>query len=230
MARIRTQQKGATRGYLIRFYTGGRERSFYLGKRYTERQANKICEIVGYLEQATNNPDDVALPKWVLNWISETTPEIRDKLANVELIRKPKRHTVSELWETFMKAKIDVEQSTLDIYGYTKHRFFAFFDRNIALNELDFGAIEQWKTFLRTDYKSPADGKPLAEATTALTLVKMRAVFNYGVKLGWLDANPIVGVDIGSFVNEANNRIPNTTVYWTLAPVRSGGRLSLSLE
>jgi len=218
MARIRKQCKGKTSGYLIRFNIGDKERSFYLGKRYTERQANKVCEIVGYLEKAINNPDDT-LPKWVSEWITETKQEIRDKLTDAGLIRRPKRHTTGELWETFLKAKIDVTQSTLDIYDHTERRFFAFFDRNIALNELNFAAMEQWKTYLRTDYKSPVDGKPLSEATTALTLVKTRAVFNYGIKLDWLEANPMKGLNVGSFENEANNRPITIPEYYRLLAV-----------
>jgi len=75
--------------------------------------------------------------------------------------------------------------------------------------------FEEWKEFLRTEYRSPRNGKPLVEATVAGTITKVKAVFNWAVSKKWIakDQNPLQGVGRGSFVNRKNDRFVTMDEY-----------------
>jgi len=156
------------------------------------------------------------------------TPETSDwlgKLPDVMLIKLAKaglttfqRHTLGELWDTFRKQKSGVKQSTLDVYDYTEHRLFSYFDRATHLRRLLPEHFEKWKTFLQTDYRSPRTNKPLVEATVAGAVTKMKAVFNWAIKEKWItkEQNPLAGIGRGSFASRGEFREVTMDEYYRL--------------
>ena len=140
-------------------------------------------------------------------WLGKLPDVMLAKLAKAGLATF-QRHTLGELWEAFRKQKSGVKQSTLDVYDYTEHRLFSYFDRATQLRRLLPEDFEKWKTFLQTDYRSIRTGKPLVEATVAGAVTKMKAVFNWGIKEKWIikDQNPLAGVGRGSFASRGKFR------------------------
>jgi len=133
--------------------------------------------------------------------------EIQDKLANVGLIELPQRKPLRELWTTFRKTKRDIKETTLEGYDRAADRFFLFFTPEEPLSDVTQARMEQWKVYLRTE--APCDGSKVpgfAESTVAGTITKAKAVFNWAVRVGWLEKSPLDGVGRGSFVNQENDR------------------------
>jgi integrase len=198
-------------GFEIRFYAAdGRRCSLYLGgRRYSETTAEGLTKIITKLESSRNNPDDPRPRKkgkdWVTEKIAEYPAEIRDKLAKAGLIV---RKTADELWTAFLDSKQDIKETTLEGYDHAKRRFFLFFGTDDILSELTKARMEQWKQYLLKVSPNERTGKlGLAVSTTAGTISKTKAVFNYAVDdLGWLEESPLDGVGRGSFVNEEYDR------------------------
>ncbi len=188
-------------GWLIQFFDKNkRRRPISLGKKYSEKTAHQLKEVV---EKVIFSRDNGVIPdKKTLAWIQEAAPEIRDKLAAVGLIDKPESHTAEELWEKFLRTKTDIKDSTMETYERSQDRFFAYFKGGEQIADLTMTRMQQWKEFLKTEIPQ-ARSKVLGfeESTVAGTLTKAKAVFNWAVRSGWLAKRPLEGVGRGSFVN-----------------------------
>jgi len=173
-----------------------RRRSISLGKRFTEDTANELLKTVERLIHFRDN--SLPVDKRTLFWLETTTPEIRNKLAAVGLVTVAKQHTCQELWDTFLAEKItEVKTSTMKTYTDAKQRFFEVFDPNEQIADLTKQRMQEWKNKLRQE---------MAEATSAGTLAKVKAAFNWAVRNEWLEKSPLVGVGRGSFRNRAKDR------------------------
>ena len=95
---------------------------------------------------------------------------------------------------------------------YAERRFFDFFGTDEMLSELTKPRMEQWKLYLRKE-------GGLAESTTAGTIQKAKAVFNYAVRVGWVTESPLDGVGRGSFINRENDRFVTMDEYRSLLDV-----------
>ena len=202
------KREGKTPSYEIQFYPNGQSsarKTIYLGgRRYSEKTANDLKVIVEKLVYCRDNDNDP--DKKTLAWLEAATPEIREKLAKAGLVKVPKTYTLRELWDSFLKQKTGIKDSTRDGYDYVEQRFFAFFDGATTLSELTSDQIEDWKFFLQTEYRSPRTGKPLVESSTAGTITKTKAIFNWAKTKKWLVESPLDGVGRGSFVDRENDR------------------------
>jgi integrase len=209
---------GKTPGYEIQFFdTNGKRLTIYLGgRRYTEKTARELKTIVEELVLYRDNP---SLPprKSTLKRIDEFPQDIQQKLAGVGLAKITPTHSVKELWETFLKQKGGIKDSTLTTYETAKERFFSFFKGNELLTELTSATMQRWKTYLRTEMpRERSTRRGLAESTVAGTLAKAKAVFNWALKSAWIETSPLTGVGRGSFVNEENDRIITMDEYHRL--------------
>jgi len=218
-----TKKGGKTPAYHIQFFRDGnsskRETIYIGGTRYSEKTANELKTIVEKLIFCKDNDTDP--DKKTVAWLEKTTPEIREKLVKAGLIETPPTYTVTELWDAFLKQKADVKGSTITIYETAKDRFFAFFKGDELLTELTQVTMQNWKDYLRTEWpREKSRRRPrkygLAESTVAGTLTKAKAVFNWAVRSGWIETNPLTGVGRGEFVNEENDRIVTMDEYHRL--------------
>ena len=189
---------GKTPGYEIRLFDPhGRRLVIYLGgRKYSGKTANELKQIVETLVYYRDNA--IAVPdKKTLAWIEAASPDIREKLGNAGLIEVPTIHTLKELWDSFLKQKTDVKESTETTYENAKRRFFEFFEESEILSELTQSQMKLWKESLL---------KTLAESTVAGTIAKAKAVFNWAVQSEWIEKSPLAGVGRGEFVNEEKDR------------------------
>jgi len=198
MATLIKRTRGGSRMFEIRFSADGQRKTIPLGKKYTEKTAGELREVVEHLIHCQDN--GIEQPgKKTLAWIQEASTEIRDKLARFGLIVQPPRKTTGELWTEFRNEKHGIKETTLEGYDHAERRFFLFFGADEPLSELTQARMNQWKAYLRKE-------GGLAESTTAGTLTKAKAVFNWAVNVGWIDASPLDGVGRGSFINRDNDR------------------------
>jgi len=201
--------------YRILFSDGnGKRKSIWLGKMPKKAAETVLSNVEAIISYRLANR---SLPTEVSSWLGGLSDDMLKKLAKAGLATY-ERHTADELWTQFRKWKNgdDVEKTTLNVYDHAERRFFAFFDRNTDLRNLQSEHFETWKTFLMTEYRNPRTGKPLAVATVAGTVTKVKAVFNWAKRQKWIDSSPLEGVGCGSFVNEAKDREVNMDMYYLL--------------
>ena len=209
MATLSKRGGSKSPGYEIQFYDqGGKRTTIYLGsRRYNDKTANELKGIVEELVFCRDNPGQV-LRKSTLSRIEELPQEIQQKLAIAGLAEIAPTHTVTELWDAFLAQKDDVKESTLTIYENAHSRFFAYFKGTELLSELTQTTMQRWKEYLLKEIpRERSKGRGLAASTVAGTFSKTKAVFNWGVRLGWLETSPLRGVGCGEFVNPENDRI-----------------------
>jgi len=197
MATLVHRKTGKNRGFEIRFSDPhGRTLTITLGRKFNQKTATDLKGVVEaliyYLDNAISVPD-----KRVLTWIETASQEIKEKLAKAGLIAIPKNHTVTELWDLFLKQKAGIKESTEKTYTDAKRRFFEFFQESELLSSLTQVRMKQWKEFLKGT---------LAESTIAGTITKVKAVFNWAVESGMIEKSPLDGVGRGSFVNREKDR------------------------
>ena len=203
------KREGKTPSYEIQFYLSGqssKRTTIYLGGRYNEQTATDMLRIVETLVYYRDNSIQM-IDKRTLAWLESATQEIRDKLGRAGLIEVPQSHTVKELWDSFLKQKTGIKESTELAYEGAKRIFFEFFKEVELAEKLTKEKMQQWKNSLLARF---------SEATTAGTLTKAKAVFNWAVQAGWIDESPLTGVGRGSFVNKSRDQFITMEEYYKL--------------
>lgn len=212
------KRTGKTPGYEIQFFdTTGRRLTIYLGgRRYTEKTARKVKEVVEDLIYDRDNPRQTSTQS-VLSRIADFSADIQKKLVKAGLVDISPEYTVKELWDAFLKQKTGIKESTTKTYETAQDRFFAFFKGTERLTDLKLESMQQWKTFLRTEVQQVRTGRiGLVESTVAGTITKAKAVFNWGVSSGWIAESPLKGLEPGSFINEDNEQEIEPDDYYRL--------------
>ena len=209
MATLTKRLRGGSLMFEVQWYEGGRRRTIPLGKKYTERTARGLQEVVDTLLHCQAN--GIETPgKRTLAWIESASPEIREKLANAGLIEIPPSHTLKELWDAFLAQKTKelkvgtIKESTYSLYDFIRKRFFLFFDKDELLDDLAKDRMQRWKDHLLDE---------VAEATVACYIKETKSCFNWAVSNGWIDKSPLDGIGTGSFVNKKNTRIVSMSDY-----------------
>lgn len=156
-----------------------------------------------YRDNSVLKPD-----RRIVTWLETASPDIQQKLATVGLIDVPDRHTLKELWDTFLAFKVrHVKESTYKTYESVWRRFFLFFSEDEQLDELTKDRMQDWKHHLLDEVEGP---------TVANYLKEVKACFNWAKTQGWLEKSPLDGIGTGSFVNKKNDRIIPMNVYFRI--------------
>jgi integrase len=166
-------------------------------RKYSEDVAEALRNTIATLIYEKVN--DVAIPhRRTQQWVEDAPLEIREKLARVGLCLVSSRHTVKELWNTFLNRYEFKTEGTRKGYHHARERFALFFRPNELISRLTQDRMRQWKEFL-------LDGR-YAVATVAGTIEKTKAVFNWAKDQKWITKSPMDGVGAGSYRNEDNDR------------------------
>lgn len=114
----------------------GETKTISLAKsRYNEKTACRVKDVVEELMRMQfNGEEGFAKETWLSKWMAETaSPELREKLSKVGLIKLIERHTCKELWDAFIPEKAaEIKQTTCEGYKFVKRRFFAFLAKKPA--------------------------------------------------------------------------------------------------
>ncbi len=204
MATLTKRLRGGSLMFEIQFYSGGVRKTIPLGKKYTERTANDLLDVVEVLLHCLANGIEYPGKKTV-GWIESAGPEIRQKLGKAGLIVIPPSHTLQELWDTFLAYKIKhVKASTISLYEAVRSRFDLFFSAGEHVDELTKERMQAWKNHMLEE---------VAEATVASYIKQAKTVFTWAVGQAWITKSPLDGIGKGSFTNKANDRIVPMTDY-----------------
>jgi len=212
MASLIKRIRGKSLMFEIRFSVGKQRKTITLGKRYTEKTAKELREVVNVLLHCQDNGIEIPGKK-TLAWIEFASPEIREKLGKAGLIEIPPSHTLKEVWDAFLEQKaLDqkvgrIQESTLGQYDIARNRFFESFKETDLLAELSKETLAKWKTGLL---------KRLAQGTVASQLKHTKSAMTWAVEQGWIDESPLDGVGRGSFINRERDRMITMDEYHRL--------------
>jgi integrase len=169
--------------------------------KFTEKTAFELKEHIEVLIYEKIN--EVGVPnRKTRRWVEDAPLEIKEKLAKHGLCLLPSTHTLQELWDTFFDKIPLTNENTRKTSLYAMNRFFSFstFKPNELIDKLTKEQMEAWKRFLLED-------RNYLPATVAGTIARVKVVFNWAVKQGWLKKSPLDGVGKGSYRNEEKDRI-----------------------
>ena len=197
MASLFTRTTRGNTFWGIKFYDkNGKQKMISLSqKKYREKTARELKEIIEALIYGRDNRDFVP-DKRIDAWIRNADPEIQGKLAKVGLIEIVSDHTCKELWDSFLKTKKTIKESTLETYFHCRKRFYLFFKENKSIDKITQQQMFQWKKFLLERLEGP---------TVAGTIKNLKSVFNWAKQQGWITKSPLEGVSTGSFQNPAKD-------------------------
>ena len=211
MATLIERKRGGSLMFEIRFYVGKQRKTIPLGKKYTQKTAEKLREIVETLQHCQDN--GIEFPgKRTMDWIQSASDEIRQKLGKAGLIDVPPSHTLKEVWDSFLEHKAKemksrkIVESTYDLYDSIRKRFFRFYGPNELLGDLTKDRMQMWKDHLLDE---------VATATVACYIKEAKTCFNWAVTQGWISESPLDGIAPGSFRNKKTTTMflwPITTV------------------
>jgi len=193
----------------IRFYAGKKRTTIPLGRRYTEKTAEKMLEVVEILVRCKDN-GITNLDQRTEVWIKTASPELREKLARAKLIEIPPSYTLKQVWDAFLKHKEAEQQAgklkeeTIQQYENAQKRFFETFAETAQLAELSQESLADWKMDMLSMYK---------EGTVASQLKHTKSVLNWAVGKKWIEKSPLAGIGRGSFVNRKNDRMVTMADY-----------------
>jgi len=185
----------------VRFYVGKQRKTIPLGKKYTQKTAEKLREVVEVLRHYQDN--GIEYPgKKTMDWIQSASDEIREKLGKAGLIDVPPSYTLDEVWDSFLEFKATemkagkIVVGTYNLYNTIRRRFCHFFDPNGLLCDLTKDQVQKWKDHLLDE---------VGAATVACYLKETKTCFTWAVGQGWIPKSPLDGIAPGSFRNKDND-------------------------
>ena len=126
-------------------FIDGQRIPLFLGGKYSKTRATKLKEVIETLIACRDNRQQPE--KWVVNYLEEEVPEIKEKLESAGLIEQPKIRTLVQLWDAF-ELEQDVKATTKRIYGQASRNFFAFFKDSDPLEKVTKDSLLKWKKHL----------------------------------------------------------------------------------
>lgn len=193
MATIRTIKRKKSTSYCVGYYRDGLRRWISLGSNYTYGDAKELSVIVDRLVSALETGQE--LDRRTERWIDSAPDDIRQRLANANLITLDRIPTLGELFDAYWEAEYwDLKPTTQSNKRQSRRRFFLFADPDTLVSDFTKKDAARFVPFL--------DGI-VGEATRAGTVRDVRRVFNWGVETDLIDSNPFLGLKRGSFKNKA---------------------------
>ncbi|MDR0328932.1 MAG: tyrosine-type recombinase/integrase [Planctomycetaceae bacterium] len=190
--------------FVIQWYEGKRRLTLSLpGRKYRQKTAEMVKEVVESLIYHRYN--GIIIPdKTLARRIEFATPDLQAKLAKVGLISVSRLKTCQELWDTCLKHKTDIKESSMRIYQVSKTKFFETFSFAEPIESITTERLLEWKTSLLTRH---------APASVAGYIKTAKMVFGWAVDQEWLAKDPLKNIPKGSFINRDNDRIISMEEY-----------------
>lgn len=192
MATLETRKNRNGTNIKIRFFLGNERKTLCLGSKYTRRQA---VEIAGQAEKIAHAiVTGGRFSRSTTGFISDMTPDLRQRFMACGLLDAPDILTCRDLWDRYTaETSFGRKESTLKTYTTVRKRFFDFFPEKTDFRKITRRDVERWKEFLIK--------KGYAEASVCGSLQRANSVFYWAVENDYLEKNPFRGVKRGSFVN-----------------------------
>ncbi len=169
-----------------------------LGK-VSQEAAEEFGRCVDELVNAKNAGQQAR--KKVLDWLSELSDELADRLAQFEVI--PARHkaptaVLKQFLDDYVTKRTDVKGSTAIVYGHTRRCLVEYFEADRPLDEITAGDCDEWRLWL-------ADKQKLADNTVRRRCAIAKQFFRAAVRKRLIPENPFDGMK-GCVVRENRQR------------------------
>ncbi|MBO7723279.1 MAG: tyrosine-type recombinase/integrase [Thermoguttaceae bacterium] len=184
----------------ILFFLSGNRKTLSLGSKYTPKQVDRIKLAVDELAAAAETGGKVG--KATAGFIADMTEDLRARFISAGLIEAVETVTVETLFDRFMNSEItsDLKDGTLTNYRVATRRFLRDFGANTDPATITHKDCKEWKKRLLAEPQRK-NGQPYAPATVSITIQRIKPIFRWGVKQGYLETNPFEGISKGSTAN-----------------------------
>ena len=207
MASVKKQKSG---GYSVRIRWDGKELEMwgYTNRREAERFGQKLDELRACKKTGSLTPE---MRVWA-DELAQTNTKVYDKLANAGLLpERQKKHTLAELVKEYLNAKKleGLTEQTIVCFQKTMRNLTDFFGEDTLLESIDEAqavAFKKWllETPLNRRQKKPACYSPY---NVERRLGSCKELFRFGVRLGWIQRNPLDVLKGSGFKQAPENRV-----------------------
>ena len=199
------RRAGEVVGYNIQWCENRRRYTIYLGSRTyrrktVERFKEMVETLVYYRKNGMHVPD-----KAVANWLTTAPTELQEKLAKVGLINVTKSRTCKELWDTCLKHKTGIKESSRKMYRNCQDHFFNQFSPTELIEKITAERLLEWKTTMLT--------AGIAVNSVARYVQVTKMVFDWAVDQDWLTKNPGKKIPNGKVINRDKDRMISMEEY-----------------
>ena len=185
----RVRYKGRS-AWLIQFILNRQRRSVFLSSKYTKELALDVKNVIEKLVCSIET--DTPLDRRTFAWLSSATDDLKKRLTSAGLINIREKKTIGEIIELYLSCM--KSQFNSNTYRQ-KSRFFATLidslGKDECIEDIPLFRIEQF--FNRTN---------ISTATRATHIAFARACFNWALKQGYIETNPINKIKRGSMKNK----------------------------
>jgi hypothetical protein len=175
----------------LNFSEQGKQKTLYLGKRFTASAAERVARIVTEIIACRDRGD--SLPVDLLYRISDLSSRVRDSLERFGLISNRFGMTLKELFVCHEKTKKRQKLKTVSHYRQWYNRFIDFFGETVKVSSITKEKAEEFADFYED---------VLAPCTIYRGLGTCRAIFDYAVNEGIISVDPFSEIYRGQRTNE----------------------------
>lgn len=190
-----TQIKGKTKTRFEIQFTGPdkKRRTISIPAAYTKRQAEEIRNMVSKIVNCQRSGRELEYQDQV--WLESISTDLQYRFEKAGLVDISET-TNFELWDSFMEAREgDIKESSLRTYETARLRYLRYFDPDQDPSLIRMDQVKDFRESLCKEY---------ANATVAATIQRVRTVFNWAMKEGFVKENLFLKIKRGSFVNKEN--------------------------
>lgn len=184
MAHLKTKQlKNGAESFSIMFRLGGRQREVFLSQQYRKQEAEEIADIVGRVVDCltTGNPPTRTLTAW----LEGMPPDLRARFERAGLVEKaennPAEITIDQLFDRWFRYPVERKPNTIRNYETTQKRVYDFFRPDEPITAV---TVERALSFRLYQLNRKS------RATVGGFVKGLRALWNFGIKLGVAEDNP----------------------------------------
>jgi integrase len=175
----------------LNFSLSGKQRTLYLGKKFTASAAERVSRLVTEIIACRDRGDK--LPVDLLYRVRELSPRVRESLERFGLVTNCFGMTLKELFRCHEQTKERQKIGTIRHYREWYNRFIGFFGANVKVSSITKEKAEKFADFCE-DALSPC--------TIYRGLGTCRAIFDYAVSKGVIAVDPFSNIYRGQRTNE----------------------------
>jgi hypothetical protein len=191
----------------LNFSRSGKQKTLYLGKKFTASSADRVARIVSEIIACCDRGDK--LPIDLLYRIGELSPRVRESLERLGLVTNQFDMTFKELFKRHEKTKKRRKPSTILHYHNWYGRLSRFFGEKTKVSSVTKDTAEDFADFCED---------VLAPCTVYRGLGTCRALFSFAVGLGVVSSNPFLTIRRGQRTNdERQHYVDRSTIDKVLA-------------
>lgn len=200
---------------IVQFRLGGKTKSLFLGRKYSQRQSEEVKRAVEEVVFALETGGE--LSQKTRYFLATVSDDLRTRFENAGLLRRERRLTCRELWDAFESAKErqGLAANTLENQRTNRFYFFRFFDEGRYADEITLADAKDWVAALPGFRRRGVE--PLSSATLRGAIKTAKTVFNWAVENELLEKSVFdKRVRGGDWINKSRERYVTPSEYYRL--------------